>query len=431
MSAIELENLTKVYASGVTAVDRLTLDVGDGEFVVLVGPSGCGKTTALRMVAGLELVTSGTVSIGGHVVNDVSPRRRDVAMVFQNYALYPHLTVYENIGFALQNAGVPKTERDRRVRAAAATLGLSDMLRRNPRQLSGGQRQRVAMGRAIVRDPAVFLMDEPLSNLDAKLRVWMRAEVLRVHKSIGAATLYVTHDQVEAMTMGDRIAVLNAGVLQQYGRPEELYTRPVNLFVARFIGSPEMNLYAAAADESGALVLGSQRISLTQAGASCTPGSPVTPGQPVIVGVRPEDLTPCPEGTPGALTVDVRAVERLGSELHAFFSVDASPASGPAAGTSATTTDATPAEADAGLPGVAYNGVARLGPRAAVRPGGRVTLRVDPSRLYFFDPATGQATGWPASQAVLPGPVFPGPVFPGTAPAPALPPAPEVPSGCS
>jgi multiple sugar transport system ATP-binding protein len=408
MSAIELENLTRVYASGVTAVDRLTLDVADGEFVVLVGPSGCGKTTALRMVAGLETVTSGTVSIGGHVVNDVSPRRRDVAMVFQNYALYPHLSVYENIGFALENAGVPKAERDRRVRAAAASLGLSELLRRKPRHLSGGQRQRVAMGRAIVRDPAVFLMDEPLSNLDAKLRVWMRSEVLRVHKSIGAATLYVTHDQVEAMTMGDRIAVLNAGVLQQYGRPEELYTRPVNLFAARFIGSPEMNLYEAAADESGALVLGSQRVSLGQLGPPTL--TAVTPGRPVIVGVRPEDLTPCPDGTPGALTVDVRAVERLGSELHAFFSIDAKPPAG------AGSTPRAAADADAGLPGAAYNGIARLDARAMVRSGARVTLRVDPARLYFFDPATGLATGWPASQAV-----FPGPVFPGTAPAPALP----------
>jgi len=445
MSAIELENLTKVYASGVTAVDRLSLEVANGEFVVLVGPSGCGKTTALRMVAGLEPVTSGTVSIGGHVVNDVSPRRRDVAMVFQNYALYPHLTVYENIGFALQNARVPKAELDRKVRATAATLGLSEMLRRRPRQLSGGQRQRVAMGRAIVRDPAVFLMDEPLSNLDAKLRVWMRAEVLRVHKSIGAATLYVTHDQVEAMTMGDRIAVLNAGVLQQYGRPEELYARPVNLFVARFIGSPEMNLYEAAADESGALVLGSQWLSLGQLtpaqapGSPVTPGSPLTPGQPVIVGVRPEDLTPCPAGTPGALTVDVRAVERLGSELHAYFAVDAAPASEPAAapagGPAVTQAGAVSRPraaigADAGLPGAAHNGVARLDPRTAVRPGARLTLRVDPGRLYFFDPATGQATGWPASQAVPPGPVppgpvLPGPVSPGTAPAPALPPAPS------
>ncbi len=420
MSAIELDNLTKVYATGVTAVDRLTLEVADGEFVVLVGPSGCGKTTALRMVAGLERVTSGTVSIGGQVVNDVSPRQRDVAMVFQNYALYPHLSVYDNIGFALENAGVPKAERDRRVRGAAASLGLSEMLRRKPRQLSGGQRQRVAMGRAIVRDPAVFLMDEPLSNLDAKLRVWMRAEVLRVHKSIGAATMYVTHDQVEAMTMGDRIAVLDGGVLQQYGRPGELYTRPVNLFVARFIGSPEMNLYEATADESGALVLGSQRVSLGQPGSARA--AALTPGQPAIVGVRPEDLSPCPDGTPGALTVDVRAVERLGSELHAFFSIDAvSP--GPA-GTAAAARKIA-ADAEAGLPGTAHNGVVRLDPRAearaAIRPGGRLTLRVDPARLYFFDPGTGEATGWPESQTVLRDPVFPGPALSGGAPAPALP----------
>jgi multiple sugar transport system ATP-binding protein len=416
MPAIDLDNLTKVFASGVTAVSRLTLDVADGEFVVLVGPSGCGKTTALRMVAGLETVTSGTVSIGGHVVNDISPRRREIAMVFQNYALYPHLTVYDNIGFALENAGVPKAERDRRIRAAAAALGLSDLLRRKPRHLSGGQRQRVAMGRAIVREPKVFLMDEPLSNLDAKLRVWMRAEVLRVHRSIGAATLYVTHDQVEAMTMGDRIAVLNGGALQQYGPPGELYTRPVNLFVARFIGSPEMNVYEAALDESGGLVLGSQHLDFGQSAGADVPAGVDVPGlrpdQAVIVGVRPEDLTPCAPGTPGALTADVRAVERLGSELHAFFSLDALPAGGPvvggpvvgspvvggisaAAGGTAGPGPALAVETEAGLPGLAHNGVVRLDPRVEVRPGGRITLRVDPARLYFFDPASGDAIGWP------------------------------------
>ena len=402
MPAIELDTLTKVFASGVTAVDQLTLDVADGEFVVLVGPSGCGKTTALRMVAGLEPVTSGTVSIAGQVVNDVSPRRRNVAMVFQNYALYPHLSVYDNIGFALENAGVPKAERDRRIRAAAAALGLSELLRRKPRHLSGGQRQRVAMGRAIVRQPKVFLMDEPLSSLDAKLRVWMRAEVLRVHKSIGAATLYVTHDQVEAMTMGDRIAVLNGGALQQYGPPGELYTRPVNLFVARFIGSPEMNLYEASLDESGGLCLGSQRLAFGQPLATDSVRATVTAGQSVIVGIRPEDLTPCAPGTSGALTADVRAVERLGSELHAFFSVDATPAGGPvgapAGGTTGTGSTAL-VEPDAGLPGAAHNGVARLDPRADVRTGARVTLRVDFSRLYFFDPSTGQAIAWPAAHA--------------------------------
>jgi multiple sugar transport system ATP-binding protein len=391
-AAIGLEDLTKVYASGVTAVSGLSLDVGDGEFVVLVGPSGCGKTTALRMVAGLESVTSGTVRLGGRVVNDVSPRQRDIAMVFQNYALYPHLTVGENIGFALANKGVPRAERQRRVRAAAATLGLADLLGRKPRQLSGGQRQRVAMGRAIVREPAVFLMDEPLSNLDAKLRVQMRGEILRVHRATGSATLYVTHDQVEAMTMGDRIAVLHGGLLQQYGTPRELYARPANLFVARFIGSPEMNLYEAALDPSGTLTLGSQRLDLGPLPAQLAPVAGPG-GRKVIVGVRPSDLTldtgdggTGTSGRAGTLTADVRVVEPLGSELHAIFSIDA-----PTAGGRELTTAA--GDADDLMPGLAYNGVARLGPRAMVRPGDRVTFRVDASRLHFFDPDTGDACG--------------------------------------
>ena len=237
MSAISLENLTKVFSTGVTALAGLSLDVNDGEFAVLVGPSGCGKTTALRMVAGLETITSGTIRFGDQVINGVSPRQRDIAMVFQNYALYPHLTVAENIGFALTNKKIPKGERDRRVRATAATLGIAGLLNRRPAQLSGGQRQRVAMGRAIVREPSVFLMDEPLSNLDAKLRVQMRSEILRVHQSIGTATLYVTHDQVEAMTMGDRVAVLHNGVVQQYAPPRELYRRPANCPAASGSGS--------------------------------------------------------------------------------------------------------------------------------------------------------------------------------------------------
>jgi multiple sugar transport system ATP-binding protein len=417
MSAIGLENLSKVYASGVTAVSGLSLDVDEGEFVALVGPSGCGKTTALRMVAGLETITSGTVRLSGRIVNDVSPRVRDIGMVFQNYALYPHLTVAENIGFALANKGVPRKERNRRVREAAATLGLQDLLGRKPRQLSGGQRQRVAMGRAIVREPAVFLMDEPLSNLDAKLRVQMRAEILRVHQAIGSATLYVTHDQVEAMTMGDRIAVLSSGRLQQYGRPRDLYARPANLFVARFIGSPEMNLYQATLDDSGDLVLGSQRLAL---GGRPTPleGRPAPlegrAGRPVIVGVRPEDLLLGPGETTsssgsgsasasdsdsasdslgaGTLTADVRVVEPLGSEVHAIFSIDAPAAVDPDLTASAEETDDL-------LPGLAYNGVARLDPRTAVRPGERVTFRVDPARLHFFDPTTGLAIGWPGDRA--------------------------------
>ncbi|MCL2584704.1 MAG: ATP-binding cassette domain-containing protein, partial [Streptosporangiales bacterium] len=253
MAPVTLEKLAKTYPGGVRALDGLDLDVGDGEFAVLVGPSGCGKTTALRMVAGLEPITGGTVRFGGQVVNAVSPRRRDVAMVFQNYALYPHLTVAENLGFALRNKGVPKAEREAKVRSVAEVLGLSRLLSRTPGRLSGGQRQRVAMGRAIIREPSVFCMDEPLSNLDAKLRVAMRAEIVRVHRSIGAATLYVTHDQVEAMTMGDRVAVLDRGVLQQYGPPRSLYDQPANLFVASFLGSPEMNLWRGAITSDGDL----------------------------------------------------------------------------------------------------------------------------------------------------------------------------------
>jgi multiple sugar transport system ATP-binding protein len=382
MSAIKLEDLTKVYATGVTAVSKLSLDVADGEFVVLVGPSGCGKTTALRMVAGLEAITSGTVHLGGRAVNGVSPRQRDVAMVFQNYALYPHLSVAENIGFALANKGVPRADRDRRVREAAAVLGLSDLLGRKPRQLSGGQRQRVAMGRAIVREPAVFLMDEPLSSLDAKLRVQMRSEVLRVHAAIGAATLYVTHDQVEAMTMGDRIAVLNGGELQQYGRPRELYDQPANLFVAQFIGSPEMNVYQAAVDASGFLVLGSQRLPLGPLDDALAPYA----GRTVIAGVRPEDLAlgPVSTGLPATaatLAADIRVVESLGSELHAIFSIDA-----PVAGTRELAAAA--GEADSVQLG-SYNGVARLDGRAVIRSGERVTFSVDVSRLHFFDPDSG------------------------------------------
>jgi multiple sugar transport system ATP-binding protein len=406
VTAISLRELTKVYATGVTALDALDLDVDDGEFVVLVGPSGCGKTTALRLVAGLEMITSGTVSIGGRVVNDVSPRHRDVAMVFQNYALYPHMSVHQNIGFALENKKVDKAERDRQVRAAASVLGISDLLGRKPRQLSGGQRQRVAMGRAIVRSPSVFLMDEPLSNLDAKLRVQMRSEVLRVHRSLEAATLYVTHDQVEAMTMGDRVAVLRGGVLQQYDTPQSLYDRPANMFVAGFIGSPPMNLYEAGVSEADvsadgaagplgaagtpAVVLGSQRLALPPAVAACLAGYQ---GRKIIVGVRPEHLNVAgptsgsggPVAGTGLLVGDVHAVEALGSEQQVYFSVDATPAGNPAAeGLLA---------GQGILAGGAPNGVARIDPRAAVRAGTRVPFAVDAAHLHFFDPDTGSAVG--------------------------------------
>ena len=383
MAAIRLSGLTKVYATGVKALDSLDLEVADGEFVVLVGPSGCGKTTALRMVAGLELITSGTVSFGDRVVNGVSPRRRDVAMVFQNYALYPHLSVYENIGFALENKKVAKAERDRRIRDAASILGLTKLLGRKPQQLSGGQRQRVAMGRAIVREPSVFLMDEPLSNLDAKLRVQMRSEVLRIHESVGAATMYVTHDQTEAMTMGDRVAVLQGGVLQQYDTPRSLYDHPANVFVATFIGSPAMNLYEAALEAAGTLVLGSQRLELP---ADVATRVAACRGSKVLVGIRPEDLTA--SGSGSALVAEVRFVEVLGSEQHVYFSIDATPA-GAAVGAGAVVADES-AEASI-LLGSAPNGAARLDPRVAVQPGGRISFTLDPARLYFFDPDTGQA----------------------------------------
>ncbi len=265
MAPITLEKVTKVYPNGFEAVHELSLDVADGEFMVLVGPSGCGKTTALRMVAGLEEITEGQVSIGGRVVNDISPKDRDIALVFPNYALYPHMTVAENIGFALKLRGLPKSQIRKKVKDTAELLGLTEWIDRKPGQLSGGQRQRVAMGRAIVREPSVFLMDEPLSNLDAKLRVQMRSEVSRIQRRVGVATLYVTHDQVEAMTMGDRVAVMSAGVLQQCDDPQTLYDHPCNLFVAGFMGSPAMNLFEATVGEgAGSVLIGSQRIALDE-----------------------------------------------------------------------------------------------------------------------------------------------------------------------
>jgi multiple sugar transport system ATP-binding protein len=385
VAAITLSELTKVYATGVKALDSLDLEVADGEFVVLVGPSGCGKTTALRMVAGLELITSGTVSFADRVVNGVSPRHRDVAMVFQNYALYPHLSVYQNIGFALENKKVAKAERDRRIRDAASILGLTQLLGRKPQQLSGGQRQRVAMGRAIVREPSVFLMDEPLSNLDAKLRVQMRSEVLRIHESVGAATMYVTHDQTEAMTMGDRVAVLQRGVLQQYDTPRSLYDHPANVFVATFIGSPAMNLYEAGLEAAGSagttptVVLGSQQLELPAPAAARVAAFQ---GRKILVGIRPEDLTVTGSGS--AFVADVRFVEVLGSEQHVYFSIDATPA-GAAAVAGGESFEASI------LLGSAPNGAARLDPRVAVQPGRRITFFLDPARLYFFDPDTGQA----------------------------------------
>ena len=393
MASLSLEQVSKVFENGVEAVRALDLVVADGEFVVLVGPSGCGKTTALRMVAGLESVTSGTIRLDDKVVNEVTAKDRDVAMVFQNYALYPHLSVLENIAFALRVRGVSKEERERKAREAAEVLGLSEVVDRKPRQLSGGQRQRVAMGRALVREPTVFLMDEPLSNLDANLRVQMRSEVLRVQRRLGVATLYVTHDQTEAMTMGDRVAVLRGGELQQMAAPQDLYERPANLFVASFIGSPPMNLYeAAVAGPSDALVLtlGSQRLALPREAGQRRPGLVGGDGRKLVVGIRPEHLT-IATGGESTLAADVELVESLGNESLVHFSTDARTVRNRAG---VWTADPAAVNASGDIAGAsAAEGVARVDPRVAVGAGERVTFAVDVERLHFFDAESGNTIG--------------------------------------
>ncbi|HEX2702875.1 MAG TPA: sn-glycerol-3-phosphate ABC transporter ATP-binding protein UgpC [Solirubrobacteraceae bacterium] len=394
MATLALEEVTKVFPNGVEAVRGFDLFVDEGEFVVLVGPSGCGKTTALRMVAGLEEVTSGTISLGGKVVNDISARERDVAMVFQNYALYPHLSVLDNIAFSLRVRGISKHQRQQKAREAADVLGLTEVVLRKPGQLSGGQRQRVAMGRALVREPAVFLMDEPLSNLDANLRVQMRSEVLRVQRRLGVAALYVTHDQTEAMTMGDRVAVLSGGTLQQLATPQELYERPTNLFVASFIGSPPMNLYEA--EISGpatelVLSLGSQRLVLPADFGQRFPGLVASQARELVVGIRPEHLSIADGGdTDRETTIGARVelVEILGNESLVHFSTDARTVRNRAGVWTAD--DAAQGEI-AGA--AAAEGVVRVDPRVPVAAGDRVTLAVDVSRLRLFDAETGAAIG--------------------------------------
>ena len=437
MATITIEQLTKVYPNGFKAVDSLDLSISDGEFMVLVGPSGCGKTTALRMVAGLEEITSGTLRIGDRVMNGVPARDRDVAMVFQNYALYPHMTVEQNIGFALTLRRLPKAEIKRKVAAAAKILGLTSQLRLRPAQLSGVQRQRVAMGRAIVRDPAAFLMDEPLSNLDAKLRVQMRAEVSRIQRRLGVATLYVTHDQTEAMTMGDRVAVLKDGVLQQCDSPQRVYDRPDNLFVAAFIGSPAMNLYSGhLAADGRSVALGSQRLGLRSELLIARPGLERHRDRDVVVGIRPEHLFeaggrgPSVEGSTlglggspagsgralqdeaEVLEGDVELVEALGSELLVHFHLDAPRVHSEAAepyeaeeperptgrrgarggrvragdgdGNAADASD----ELDQALRAAS---IARFDPRTTVKPGERISFGVDTTRVHFFDSRSGNA----------------------------------------
>jgi multiple sugar transport system ATP-binding protein len=385
MASIELDAINKVYPNGFHAVHDLSLAVADGEFMVLVGPSGCGKTTALRMVAGLEEITSGDLRIGEESVATRPPRERDIAMVFQNYALYPHMTVRQNIGFALSLRRHDKADSDRKIKEAAEILGLTESLDRKPAQLSGGQRQRVAMGRAIVREPSAFLMDEPLSNLDAKLRVQMRAEVTQIHRRLGVATMYVTHDQTEAMTMGDRVAVLNAGLLQQCDRPQVLYDRPENLFVAGFMGSPAMNLYEATLESDlGAMHLGSQSVPLP-AGLGAERGAlSAYGGRKVIVGIRPEDLLISDAQETGGMLVDVELVEALGSELLVHYTLDAR------------RVHAHEDTDEQEIADIVGSGVARVPARTPVAVGDRVRLQLSGGGLHFFDAGHGRAI-WDAA----------------------------------
>jgi multiple sugar transport system ATP-binding protein len=378
MASISIENVSKRYGDGALAVNDVSLDVADGEFVVLVGPSGCGKSTLLRMIAGLEEISDGRIVVNGKVVNDLPAKDRDIAMVFQTYALFPHMTVERNLSFGLRLRGTPRAETERRVREAAALLRLEPLMKRRPGQLSGGQRQRVAIGRALVREPAAFLMDEPLSNLDAKLRVHMRTEFARLRERLRTTTVYVTHDQVEAMTLGDRVCVMRDGLVQQVDTPEQLFTRPRNIFVAGFIGSPEMN-FAAGRVEGGELRLGSFRFPLP---ASAAP--PAGEGRPVVVGLRPSDIREMPGRETVEMQVQVELVERLGSEILAVFPVDA-------AGVSADSVAAGDGAAMmAGREG-RTSFTARLDagtPAAAGRP---ISLYVNPAAIHLFDPETGMA----------------------------------------
>jgi multiple sugar transport system ATP-binding protein len=391
MARITLDRLTKVYSDGTKALTALSLEIADGELVVFVGPSGCGKTTALRMVAGLEEVTSGTVTIGDRVVNNLPPKERDIAMVFQNYALYPHMSAYDNMAFGLRRRRVDKREIDRRVREAAHILGLEDVLRKKPGTLSGGQRQRVAMGRAIVREPQAFLMDEPLSNLDAKLRVQMRAEIARIQRDLRVTTIYVTHDQSEAMTLGDRVCVLRGGFLQQVDTPQVVYERPVNMFVAAFIGSPAMNLLEATLVESSdglRLVFGSQELALPGEAIAARPDLRAYVGRRLVVGMRPEDLRDASLDSAGKLVfeaeVDIR--EDMGSEVYLHFDLDAPIIE---AEDVAEAHDEV-GEGETAPPRQVSRLVARLGRETQVRDRERIRLAIAPRLLHFFDAETGE-----------------------------------------
>jgi multiple sugar transport system ATP-binding protein len=383
MSGIRLDEVTKRFPNGVTAVDAVSLDIGDGEFVVLVGPSGCGKTTLLRSIAGLEDVTSGTIYIGDDDVTERQPQQRDIAMVFQNYALYPHMNVRDNLAYGLKLRRMDRRERDARVRDTAAKLGLDDLLDRKPSALSGGQRQRVAMGRAIVREPRAFLMDEPLSNLDAKLRVTMRAELALLHERLGVTTVYVTHDQVEAMTLGQRVAVLRDGVLQQVDTPQKLFHYPKNLFVAAFIGSPSMNLVEAEIADG--------RARFADHELALPPGSPLaSTSRKVILGIRPTDFEHGATAEAGLPRMRVRAdvVEELGAETHVIFAVDA-----PRVSTEAVLAASESSADDEGKLLADDRAVitARVDGKRPVAVGTEIELAVDHRTIHFFDPDTGLA----------------------------------------
>jgi multiple sugar transport system ATP-binding protein len=380
MAEITFDGVTKIFGDDIRAVDDLSLHVADGEFMVLVGPSGCGKTTALRMLAGLEDITSGTLSIGGSVVNNVLPKDRDVAMVFQNYALYPHMTVAQNMGFALKVRGLSKAEVAKKVGEAAAILRLTDYLDRRPKALSGGQRQRVAMGRAIVRSPQAFLMDEPLSNLDAQLRVEMRLEIARIQRLLGVATVYVTHDQIEAMTMGDRVAVMRGGKLQQCDTPQDLYDHPRNEFVAGFMGSPPMNLLRGSleSNDSGlALVLGSQRLAVPSNYAT-SHQLPKVDGPGVVFGVRPEDIEVLEHSGSDSLSTKVERREALGAEILVHLAL-----------VDAVGNDAFVVNDSGAVVSRPTTLVAKMGPRSGVSVGDQLQVRLNPDHFHFFDTDSG------------------------------------------
>jgi multiple sugar transport system ATP-binding protein len=397
MAQITLDQVDKVYAGGVKAVNHLSLEVHDGEFMVLVGPSGCGKSTALRMIAGLEEVSNGTIQVGDRVVNTVPPKDRDIAMVFQNYALYPQMTVAENLAFGLRMRKTPKEEIQRRVRDAANILGLEPYLGRRPAALSGGQRQRVAMGRAIVREPQAFLMDEPLSNLDAKLRVGMRASLVELHERLNVTTVYVTHDQIEAMTLGNRVCVLRDGAAQQVDTPQDLFDHPVNLFVGGFIGSPSMNTVTArviSGDDGLAVTFAGHQLAIPAAVVGASPGIEAYVGRDVIIGIRPSDFedTSLTDDSWPRMPVVTHVIEKLGSEINVIFAIDAPPVEHKDLADLAAQGEE---EEGAAIP--LHKGkalwTARVNARSEVRAGGRIELGVDTRNLHFFDPDSGLAVG--------------------------------------